>query len=65
MANQFLVEIHDHISHLIDSGAKEAKEAQARGDNARAVFMNGKIDELKKIRLYLSDQFDLVTQKYY
>jgi hypothetical protein len=30
MANQFFVEIHNHISRLIETGAKEAADAQAR-----------------------------------
>lgn len=65
MANQFLVEIHDHISRRIETGVKELAEAQSKGDDARTVFMDGKINELKMIRLYLSDHFDLTTQKYY
>ena len=65
MANQFLVEIHDHISRRIETGVKELADAQSRGDDPHTVFMEGKINELKIIRLYLSDHFDLTTQKYY
>jgi hypothetical protein len=65
MANQFLVEIHNHISRLIEIGAQEAADARTRDDHGRTAFMAGKIDELKKIRLFLSDHFDLTTQKYY
>ena len=65
MANQFLVEIHDHISRSIETSVKELADAQSRSDDPRTVFMEGKINELKMIRLYLSDHFDLTTQKYY
>ena len=65
MANQFLVEIHEYISRLMDTGAKDLADARSRGDKDRMVFAEGKIDELKMIRSYLSDRFDLSTQKYY
>jgi hypothetical protein len=65
MANQFLVEIHHHISRLIKTGAQEAADAENRGDKARMAVMAGKIDELKNIRSFLSEHFDLTTQKYY
>ena len=65
MANQFLVEIHDYISRRIEAGHKERSDAQTRHDAQRAAFMDGRIDELKAIRRFLSDHFDLTTQKYY
>lgn len=65
MANQFLVEIHDHISREIEQGIVEHADAQTRGDADRAAFMDGKISELKTVRRFLSDHFDLNTQKYY
>lgn len=65
MANQFLVEIHDYISRQIESGVKDRTDAQSRQDAERTAFMDGKIDELEMIRRFLSDHFDLTTQKYY
>jgi uncharacterized protein YgfB (UPF0149 family) len=65
MANQFLVEIHDYISGRIEAGVKDRSEAQSIQDTDRAAFMDGKINELKMIRRFLSDHFDLSTQKYY
>ena len=65
MANQFLVEIHDHISRQIELGIEDYTEARSRGDDDRAAFLDGKINELKMIRRFLSDRFDLTTQKYY
>lgn len=65
MANQFLVEIHEHISRQIDEGVENHGEAQSREDGDRVAFMDGKISELKMIRRFLSDHFDLTTQRYY
>jgi hypothetical protein len=65
MANQFLVEIHDYISRQSDAGAEERKRARDRGDEKRLSFIDGKLSELKLIRNFLSDHFDLTTQKYY
>jgi hypothetical protein len=65
VANQFLVEIHDYISRQIESGVKDRTDAQSRQDVERTAFMDGKIDELEMIRRFLSDHFDLTTQKYY
>ena len=65
MANQILVEIHEHISRQMDEGRKDMAEAKNRGDKEREIFTQGIVDELKVIRDYLSDHFDLNTQKYY
>ena len=65
MANQFLVEIHEYISRQIEAGIRDQTDARTRGDGDREVFMEGKISELKKIRSFFSDHFDLNTQKYY
>jgi hypothetical protein len=65
VANQFLVEIHEYISRQIEAGLKERSDARSSHDAQRAAFMDGKIDELKTIRRFLSDHFDLTTQRYY
>ncbi len=65
MANQFLVEIHDHISHLMEAGDKDRTDAQSRQDSDRMAFMDGRLSELKRIRRFLTEHFDLTTQKYY
>ncbi len=65
MANQFLVEIHDHISRQIENGDKDRADAQSRQDTDRIAFMDGKLDELRMIRSFLTEHFDLTTQKYY
>jgi predicted transcriptional regulator len=65
VANQFLVEIHAYISRQIEAGLKERSDAQSGHDAQRAAFMDGRVDELKTMRRFLSDHFDLTTQKYY
>jgi hypothetical protein len=65
MANQFLVEIHDYISRRIEAGMKERGEAQDQGDKERLAFMDGHLFELRLIREFLSERFNLTTQKYF
>ena len=65
MANQFLVEIHDHISRQIEAGNKDRADAQYRQDSDRMAFMDGKLRELRMLRSFLTEHFDLTTQKYY
>jgi len=65
MSNQFLTQIHDHITHQIEGTLFEKAQAQARGDRERAIFLKGRADEMLSIRKFLSHHFDLATQKYY
>ena len=65
MANQFLTEIHDHISRRIESDLKNRHHALATGDEKRLAFVDGRLSELRLMRRYLSEHFDLATQKYY
>ncbi|MGD8847609.1 MAG: hypothetical protein PVI54_18960 [Desulfobacteraceae bacterium] len=65
MANQYLIEIHDYLSRQIEAAVEAMQEAATLGDLARQQFNTGKIDELKALRAYISESFDLLTQKYY
>lgn len=65
MANQFLIDIHDYLSRHIEAADVAMQEATALGDRERQQFNAGKIDELKALRAYCSEKFDLLTQKYY
>jgi hypothetical protein len=65
MANQFLVEIHDYISRQIEAVLKDSDEARVMADAKRLAFLDGKLFELRLMRSYLSEHFDLSTQKYY
>lgn len=65
MSNQFLVKLHNHITLQIDNTDRDKIQARSRGDNLHSTFLEGKSSELKKIRKFLSKNFDLITQKYY
>ena len=65
MANQFLVEIHRYLSRQIDTATRANQEAASLGDKGRQEFYSGKIDELTNLRAFISEKFDLITQKYF
>ena len=65
MANQFLIEIHNYLSRNIEAADGSRQAAATLGDRKRLHFNAGKIDELKALRAYISETFDLLTQKYY
>lgn len=65
MANQFLIEIHNYLSRHIDAAGKAMQEAASHGDQARRQFNAGMAHELKALRAYMSEKYDLSTQKYY
>lgn len=65
MANQFLVEIHDYISRQIEASLKYREQARDQGDAKRQAFIDGHLSELRLMREFLSEHFNLATQKYY
>ena len=65
MSNQFLSQIHDHISTQIEKTLFDKARAQNEGDRERVTFLTGRADEMMSVRDFLSRNFDLATQKYY
>jgi hypothetical protein len=65
MANQFLVEIHHYLSRQIEAADEALQEAAFRQDREQQQFNTGQMDELKALRAYISEAFDLQTQTYY
>lgn len=65
MSNQFLVEIHEYITGCVGDIIREKTEAQTRGDKQRYAFLEGKATELIAVRKFSTQNFDLITQKYY
>lgn len=65
MANEYLVGIHFFLSEKIKEAEQSAKIADQKGDRASRQFYNGKLYELKQIRKYISENFNLETQVYY
>lgn len=64
MANQFLVDIHQYIRGQIDQSREARQQAVLVKDERRVVFYDGKLDELMRLRDYLSEAFNLHTQQY-
>ncbi len=65
MAHAFSVEIHDFLSGKI-SQAEEGKKQAAQDDDEKTWhYFKGQLVELKTLRSYLTENFDLKTQKYY
>ena len=65
MANQFLVEMHEFITHQTALSREALEAAQSRGDGAQSKYCAGQLDELHRLRAFLSAHFDLDTQTYY
>jgi hypothetical protein len=65
MANAFLVSIHNHLSRQIEQSRKAFDQARLDRNESNLSFYEGKLDELMKLRAYLSNSFNLNTQQYY
>lgn len=65
MANEFSVVIHDYLSTKIAVGEKHKTAADKINDSATARYYEGQLRELNAIRLYMAENIDLKTQKYY
>jgi hypothetical protein len=65
MANQFLIDIHEYISQRMDEERRRLDTALAAGDDERTALLKGRLDQWIDIRIFLSDNFDLLTMKYY
>jgi len=65
MANQFLVEIHDFLSTKLAAIMRQEKEAIAINDHDAQDYCQGQLYELKALRIYLNQNFNLDTHKYY
>lgn len=65
MPHAFSVEIHCYLSEKIKL-VREGKEAAIqKGDIDVERYFDGKLLELVNLRHYLTENFDLKTQKYY
>ncbi len=64
MANQFLVEIHQYLQTKIIDSRRNKLEAEQRGESDVVHYYEGTLRELLELRDYVSQSFDLATQKY-
>jgi hypothetical protein len=65
MAHEYSVAIHQYIAHKISSIKAKESTAKKQNDIESYEFYRGQLQELFKIREYLTDRIDLRTQKYY
>lgn len=64
MANQYLVEIHNHLRWQIEKSRQALKKATVEQDDDGRHFYEGKLDELTHMRDHLSEHYNLFTQRY-
>ena len=65
MSNAYLVRCHQYITCELDRAEVLKRQAETRGDTLQAAFHAGQIEEFTAIRRYMSEQFNLTTQRYY
>jgi len=65
MPHAFSVEIHDYLSREITNTEKNRERAILEKNHAEQCYCEGKLFELVSVRQYLSEHFDLKTQKYF
>jgi hypothetical protein len=65
MPHAFSVEIHDYLSRKMLLAEDDRRKAVQESDESLQSHYEGQLLELNTLRQYLTDNFDLKTQKYY
>lgn len=65
MPNDYLVACHRYLTRELDRAETQKRQAESCGDNLQAAFHAGQIEELSALRRYMSEHFNLTTQRYY
>jgi len=65
MPHAFSVEIHDYLSNKIARAREGKKKAVYEKNMAAQSSFEGQLLELESLRHYITENFDLKTQKYY
>ena len=65
MPHAFSVEIHDYLSRKMLLAEDDRRKAVQGSDDNLQSHYEGQLLELNTLRQYLTDNFDLKTQKYY
>ncbi len=65
MPHAFSVEVHHYLSEKIPLAREEEKIAVCNKNTAAQHSLQGQLLELETLRNYLTENFDLKTQKYY
>jgi hypothetical protein len=64
MSNQYLAGIHEFINREIEEISEEMAGG-TNGDAGRIRYLEGRLEELRAARSFLSDRYDLKSQIYY
>ena len=65
MPNAYLAACHRYITREMKQAEVHKQKAESRGDTHQVAFYAGQVDELLALRGYLSEHFNLTTQRYY
>ena len=65
MPNAYLVECHRYITREIDRAQALKSQAESRGDARQTAYLTGQIEEFFALRQYMSENFNLSTQRYF
>lgn len=65
MPNDYLIACHRYITHELDRLHDLRQKAESHGKSHEVAFHEGQIEELTALRQYMSEHFDLTTQRYY
>lgn len=65
MPNDYLVACHRYITRELNRAEALKRKAESGGDMHRAAFYAGQIEEFSALRGYMSEHFNLETQRYF
>ena len=65
MPNAYLVACHRYITREMDRAETLQRKAETRGDMHQAAYYAGQVEEFSSLRGYMSEHFNLTTQRYY
>jgi hypothetical protein len=65
MPNDYLVACHRYITRELDRAETQRRQSESCGDALQAAYHAGQIEEFYALRRYISDRFNLTTQRYY
>ncbi|MFZ5572301.1 MAG: hypothetical protein ACOZF0_18025 [Thermodesulfobacteriota bacterium] len=64
MANQYLLEIHRHISETLEQIKSRRADISQQDDVLEVAFQEGQLQELMEFKAYLAEHYNLATQSY-
>ena len=65
MANDYLVTCHQYISRELKRAETLHQQAESSGNSLQAAFHAGQMEEFKALRQYMTENFNLTTQRYF